>query len=292
VGKIVFQTEPVSDVISGESVVFERLKKSNKDAGEALQLVRLMIVIALADGPPNNKQITLIEKTAKALNVQEPGVYLGRLLSENRLKRFRIEFIRRSHIRNYFANTYRMGGGVGAVVKGVLAFRGVLANPTLSAQFLTLGQLPSETLGRHFHDHCVESQIPFPGAKGGFPIGAVYHDFTHVLSGYDTSPEGEMKAAAFQAGYTHGQWDFFTLLFALLIHTAGINVAPFEMPKLLGRIGQRNLAVEVFHALQRGTQIKKDLGDQWDFWADVEQPIENVRRELGIKPVDVSLLAA
>lgn len=101
-----------------------------------------------------------------------------------------------------------------------------------------------------------------------------------------------MKAAAFQAGYTQDDDDFFTSLFAILIHTAGINVAPFPMPVLLGRIGQGNLALEMFHAMQRGSKMKVDLGVEWDYWQYVEQPIDVVRAKLGVPPVDVVLFEA
>ncbi len=262
-----------------------------RPADEALQLVRLMLIVSLADGPPSAEQITMIERAARDLAVDEPAVGVLKLLAEDRTVRFRIGFMRRSHIRNYFANTYRLGGA-GAVAKGILVFRGVRKDPGLSARYRALGELPADALGRHFHDHCVAAGIAFPGEKGGFPEGAVYHDFTHVLSGYDTSPEGEMKAAAFQAGYTRGDWDFFTLLFALVIHTAGVNLAPFPMPRLPGRIGQPNLAVEVLHALQRGSVMNRDLGDGWNFWDVVEEPIDTVRQKLGIEPADASLLAA
>lgn len=288
--KIPFQTD--IDLDTAERTSPSSLKAHTRTSEEAQQLVRLMLVISLADGPPSARQITMIENTARELSVQEPAIRVMRLLAKNRMLQFRIGFMRRSHIRNYFANTYRLCGGARAVAKGVLVFRGVLRDPDLAARFRVLGDLPADTLGRQFHDHCVDATLPFPGEKGGFPVGAVYHDFTHVLSGYDTSPEGEMKAAAFQAGYTRGNWDFFTLLFALVIHTAGVNLAPFPMPRLPGRIGQPDLAVEVLHALTRGAAMNEDLGDAWNFWDVVEQPIENVRQKLGIAPVDTSLLAA
>ena len=95
-----------------------------------------------------------------------------------------------------------------------------------------------------------------------------------------------MKAAAFQAGFTQDDDDFFTALFAVVIHTAGINMTPFSMPVLLGRIGQGSLAVDVLRALQRGAQVQVDLGDGWDFWEDVERPISVVRERLGVVPMD------
>ena len=101
-----------------------------------------------------------------------------------------------------------------------------------------------------------------------------------------------MQAAAFQAGYTQGDWDFFTLLFALLIHTAGVNLAPFPMPKLPGRIGQSNLAMRVVEALDRGAGLRRDLGEDWNFWELVEEPIAEVRERLGIRPINPQIQAA
>lgn len=284
-----FQLETDLETVPPASrVSLNRLRGSSE---EVRQLVRLMLMVSLAGGQPSAEQMTLIEDSARELGVDEPAVGIVRLLAEGRRLRFRIGFMRRSHIRNYFANTYRLGGAT-AVAKGILTFRGVLNDPDLTDRYRALGDLGTDTLGRRFHDHCVQDGIAFPGQKSGFPEGAVYHDFTHVLAGYDTSPEGEMKAAAFQAGYTNGTWDFFTLLFAWVIHTAGVNLAPFPMPRLPGRIGQPHLAIEVLHALVRGGAINKDLGDGWDFWEVVEEPIELVRQKLGIAPVDSKLIAA
>jgi len=262
------------------------------DAGQARQFVRFLVALSLADGPPSVEQMSLISSFTEALGVQEPAVAVVRHLAKGHRLRFRIAFFRHSHVRNYFRNTYRLGGGIGALIKGLLVFRGVREDATIASRFRSLGNLPETTLGRQFFDHCVAQGIAFPGEKGGFPIGAVYHDFTHVLAGYDTSPEGEMKAAAFQAGFTDDDDDFFTALFAIVIHTSGVNLAPFPMPKLPGRIGQDKLALEVLHALQRGSAVEVDLGNQWDFWRHVEQPIETVRDELGVPPINEELLCA
>ncbi|NOX51790.1 MAG: hypothetical protein GXP16_14835 [Gammaproteobacteria bacterium] len=286
--KVLFRTD--IDLENSIAVSNLGLLEATQAPEERLQLVRLMLIVSLAAGPPTSEQINIIERISQELDVNEPATGVLRHLAHNHRLRFRVGFMRRSHIRNYFANTYRLGGA-GAVVKGILVFRGVKKDNQLRARYRDLGDLPVNTLGRCFYEHCVDANIPFPGEKGGFPQGAVYHDFTHVLAGYDTSPEGEMKAAAFQAGYTGGNWDFFTMLFALVIHTAGVNIAPFPMPRLLGRIAQPNLAVEVFHALARGSAINRDLGAGWDFWAYVEEPIEHIRTSLGIEPIDSSLLA-
>ena len=257
------------------------------DPAQARQLIRLMVAMSLADGPPSLEQVDLMSEFARALNVQEPAVDVVRHLAKGRLLRFRLAFARHAHVRIYLRNSYRILGGVLPVVKAILRFRGVIAEDLeMAERFRALEKLPSETLGNHFHRHCIEAGIPFGGEKGGFPIGALFHDFAHVLGGYDTSPEGELQAAAFQAGFTVDDDDFFTALFAIVIHTAGINLAPFPMPVLLGRIGQGRLAVDVLQALERGAAMSVDLGNGWNFWEWVELPIEVVRERLGVPPLE------
>lgn len=271
----------------------EELARHCDDPAQARQLIRLMVEMSLADGPPSEEQVALMESFAAALNVREPAVRVIAHLAKNRLLRFRLSFARHSHVRIYLRNSYRLLGGVWPVIKSMLRFRGVIAEDSeLAARFYALENLPAATLGYHFYRHCKNEGLAFSGEKGGFPVGALYHDFTHLLAGYDTSPEGEMKAAAFQAGFTQHEADFFTALFAIVIHTAGINLAPFPMPVLLGRIGQGSLALDVLHAWQRGASMKVDLGDNWDFWEFVALPIDVVRERLGVPPLDARLNAA
>jgi hypothetical protein len=273
------------DVEDLEPIEGGALSKACDDPSLARQLVRFMVLLAIAEGPPTADQMELLVSFSKALEVDEPAVGVVGNLSKNNMIRFRLGFARRAHVRTYIRNTKQMLGGVFPLIKAILRLRGVLGeDQELAGRFRALGDLPLGTLGREFHDHCRESQIPFSGEKGGFPIGAVYHDFSHVISGCDTSPEGEIKNAAFQAGFCGGDEDFFTTLFANLIHTAGINLTPFEMPVELGRIGNGTLALDWLKELERGSAMTVDLGDHWNFWDFVELPIDVVREKLGVRP--------
>ncbi len=271
----------------------EELAQHLDDPAQALQLVRLMVAMSLADGPPSLEQVALLSSFASAAGVEEPSIDVVRHLAKGRLRRFRLAFLRHSHLRTYLRNTHRMMGGIRPMLRGALIARGAIAaDAETAARYRALEQLPPDTLGHQFFEHYTAEGLAFPGEKGGFPVGALYHDFSHVLAGYDTSPEGEMKNAAFQAGFTRDANDFFVALFAIVIHTAGINLAPFPMPVLPGRIGQGSLALEVLHGLQRGAALKVDLSDGWDFWEYVELPIDIARERLGVPPPDTALLQA
>lgn len=249
------------------------------------QLVRLMVVLCLADGPPHPAQVSGVAEFAAALGVEEPAVPVIGHLARGRLLRFRLAFLRRSHIRHYLRNTYRMAGGILPVVRALLRFRGVLGEDVETAsRFRALEHFPDKTLGNRFFRHCQDAGIAFPGEKGGFPEGAIYHDATHVLSGYDTSAQGELKNAAFQAGYTTDEHDFFTWLIAMVLHGARINLTPFPMPNIEGLLAQQGLARDMLRELERGGAVQVDLGDRWDFWDHAELPIDVVRERLGIPP--------
>jgi hypothetical protein len=291
VQRLVLETD--LDVESAKPIAPEELAIHIHDPKQARQLIRWMVATSLADGPPSLEQVSLLSSFAAALRVEEASVAVVRHLAKGNLRRFRLAFFRHSHIRSYLRNTRRLMGGIRPMIRGLLIARGVISEDTESvSRYRALGDLPEGTLGYQFYRHYSEEGLAFPGAKGGFPVGALFHDFSHVLAGYDTSPEGELKNAAFQAGFTKDDDDFFTALFAIVIHTAGVNLAPFPMPVLRGRIGQGTLALEVVHALQRGAAMKVDLGNDWDFWEYVDLPIEVARERLGVPPVNADLKAA
>jgi hypothetical protein len=160
-------------------------------SGQARQLVRLMVATSLADGPPSREQISGISAYADALHVEEPSLQVVAHLAKGRLLRFRLAFMRRSHIRAYLRNTHRMLGGVRPMIRGLFVARGVIGEDRGAiARYRALAELPEGTLGREFYCHYTKEGLAFPGEKSGFPVGALFHDFSHVLAGYDTSPEG------------------------------------------------------------------------------------------------------
>jgi hypothetical protein len=256
----------------------------------ARQIVRAMVLMSLASGPTTQPQIGLIKAFASALGVEEPAVRSMQYLAERDLIVFRLDVYRRGNFGDYLDNQYKAHGGLLGVAKGLLGFAGMVTDERLAARYHALGDLPSETLGKHFHRFHVENGFALPGEKGGFPEGGLFHDFGHVLAGYAPTPEGEMLAASFQAGYRQVKDAFYTLLFSVVMHSAGIEMTPFPQVTRLGRIGEGEQAEQMFIALQRGAAMNTDLGNNWNHWTWVEKPIDEVRRMLGIPPLSRPLL--
>jgi len=103
------------------------------------------------------------------------------------------------------------------------------------------GEAAPDTLGYAFYRHCRDHGFAFPGEKLGFPEAGIYHDFTHVLSGYATDPSGEIQVGGFTGGYKKHN-PIFVILFVILTFSAVMNMTPLEQPTLRGIFATEGLA--------------------------------------------------
>jgi len=196
---------------------------------------------------------------------------------------FKLCVLRNGHLPDALKDEYHHRGVTG-VIKGLMGLRGLREDPDFAARFHAWEKLPAETVGarvfRHYRDH----GFAFPGEKGGFPEAGMYHDFSHVLAGYDTTREGETLVAAFIGGYREGRPDhgLFTILFGLSIFSAGVDLTPIGVPTATGTVGE--VAERFFEAIERGAALSTDLSDDWNFWDYVEMPLDEARSRLGVPP--------
>ncbi len=264
----------------------DELAKAFHDPALARQFVRGMAVTSLADGPATEAQTKLMSAYARALGVDEPALHVLGELAHHHMVLFRLDFLRRSHIADMAHGAVRRDGFI-ALAKSLAAFRGLREDAALAARYEALGRLPQDTLGYAYWKHCTDNGFPFPGAPFGFPEAGVYHDFTHVLSGYGVEPAGEVRVGGFTAGYKQ-HTPIFVILFVMLTFSAGINVTPLPQPESVGILAEEGLADRFFEAVERGSRVKTDLSDGWDHWAWVEKPLEKARAELDIPPLNTA----
>ena len=235
--------------------------------------VQLAIVMALVEGPPSNETEAAVRALAAALGLDEEGLEVLYEVTHGRALLARIDMVRR----------------VGRFVRNAKGFPGILrtalpilglggADESLYDRYRSLERCAKGTLGGAVYDHFVDNQFKFPGEVGGIPL--VFHDLGHVLAGYATDPQGEIQQAAFQAGYARRD-GFSFLLFGILQFHVGLRITPvakgyhglFDVPRVL-------------EALRRGALCKVDLSEDFDIFANKDRPLEEVRRELGIPPLE------
>jgi hypothetical protein len=249
--------------------------------GLAEQVVQAMLMAVLADGEPDPAAFARAEGFAAALGVAAPALRTVRLLCEHHMVLFRLDFLRRSHLRDVFADQYRHHGGIRGLAAGVLGIRGLHEDPAIASRYVALGELAPDTFGHAYFEHCRSRGFAFPGEPGGFPEAGVYHDLTHVLSGYGTTPAEELMVGGFTAGYRHVN-PFYVILLPALTFGSGVNVTPADQPHVTAVLAAPGVATRVIEAVERGGRVNVDLSQNWDFWPLLPLPLAEARRRLDI----------
>ena len=247
------------------------------------QFANGMLVMAVADGVPAPETLAKVEAFGAALGIASPVLADLRLLAEQHMLLFKLDFLRRGHIADIMKNELHNRGLLG-FAKSVLGMRGLMEDPALAARYRAWEKLPEGTLGRGLIDFYNKHGFSVPGERNGFPEAGLYHDFSHLLGGYSTEPDGEIEVASFTAGYKRER-PFYVVLFVVLIFSTGVNMRPTPDDFVtVGLLGKPGMAERMLAAIERGSKVTQDLSDNWDYWAWIELPLDEVRRRLNILP--------
>ncbi|MCY0994216.1 TerB family tellurite resistance protein [Nannocystis sp. ILAH1] len=241
------------------------------------QLVAAMLVMAMADGEVGQAEADLVAAFAAALGVESSAVHNLDRLARGHYRRARLDIVRRQWAPKKIAEMAAVQGRA-IIPKAILGMLGLHQDPVLTARYLALGRLPAGSLGRSYFEYMVANEFAFPGEAYAPPEAMVFHDMTHILSGYGTTPDQEILAAAFSAGYSsyevHNWFAFVLSQFQL-----GLQTAPNIPPARLQMDPARLLV-----AVRRGAAMTIDINDGWDYWEVIEEPVEALRERYHILP--------
>jgi ubiquinone biosynthesis protein Coq4 len=237
------------------------------------RVVQLAAIAAMVEGDVTAAEVATVRALAAALDVEEAALrVLDNIATDHRLLT-RFDMMRRI-MGKFGTQAYKEEGFAG--VRKMMAMFGVGEDPEVAWKYKQLGLQPEGTVGREFWEHCTKNRFCFPGEKGGIPERMVFHDFGHVLAGYDTRPESEIQQGAFQGGFVRED-GFAFLMFVVIQFHLGMKVTPVTD----GYTGLFDVA-KVLRAAQRGAACKVDLSDHWDPFKVADAPVEQLRAEYGI----------
>jgi ubiquinone biosynthesis protein Coq4 len=156
-------------------------------------------------------------------------------------------------------------------------------DPDLAARYDALGTLAPGTFGRAFWEIYKQNGYAFPGQEQG--VNARFgtpHDSTHVLSGYDTSPQGEILVSTFTAGMHPKLPMEGHILPVIFSWHLGIEINAFA------KSARNQLDAEKFWvAWVRGSQMKIDLfAPDWEFWNVIDERVDTVRARYQVPNLD------
>jgi hypothetical protein len=241
------------------------------------RLLELATVLTADDGGLPPVPAPRVSLLARALGESDRDVRVLRDKAAYQKLLARVDFTRRMAAR-MFGDEWSSEPALG-LRKSVSSALKTHENAELAARFHALGRLHPMSFGYALWNHYRTNHFRFPGEGGGVPERLLAHDVGHVLSGYDTTPKGELKQAAFQSGLERDA-GLMSLYLGILQFQFFGRVSPTEHaePELYD-------TEKLGLALERGAACRAEVGEGWDFWPYVAQHLSDVRRTLGIVPI-------
>lgn len=279
---IVLGLEPVA-LEALAPVTPEGLARELSSAEEAAQAVRMLAVMALADGVVDAAKIDLVGTYARALGVREDYLEILAETAADEIAQATACIIRKNAESFPKLDLERLKDGP---VAPFLPY-GDAPDPELEARYAALGELPEGSFGRAFYDHFKRNSFAFPGNPVGLAEAfTTPHDSSHVLSGYSTSQAGEICVSTF-IGAMHPDHPMAAEVLPVL-YSWNLGIKLNEIAQSFrGAYEPRRF----WTAWDRGAATTVDVVDAgWDFWGATTVPLEELRAEYGVPPVAPDLL--
>ncbi|HEX3567710.1 MAG TPA: hypothetical protein VHU17_20275, partial [Acidimicrobiales bacterium] len=164
-----------------------------------------------------------------------------------------------------------------------MPYEGNNADDHLGDRYRELSSLPSGTLGYEFWSFYDRHSFAFPGQPGAVnEIFGTPHDCTNVISGYDTTPQGELLVSTF----TSRMHPIFPMAGHVLpvIYSWHLGI---EFNKLAGSYKGALDPTKFWVAWDRGLQTSGDtFGAEFDLWHHADEPLAAVRQAFEVPPLD------
>jgi hypothetical protein len=245
--------------------------------------VQLLTVMAVVDGMIDTAKIATVQSYAAALGIT--GDYVEQLAE---LGRRNLQWVIADAQRK---NVLSVSGQhlEGSLDDWIHPYTRGRSEPALASRYDRLADLEVGTLGRAFFDFYQTYKFAFPGEPDGLiETFASRHDSTHVLSGYDTSPQGELLVSAFTAGMHPEEPMSGHILPVIISWHLGLQVT-----KLAGSYTGALDPEKFFVAWERGGEVTTDVFDpSWDFWAATSRSLADLRTEYAVPPLDPKFAAS
>jgi len=239
-------------------------------------VVQFLIVMALVNGTIDTAKIAQVDAFAQALGVREDAVRQLAEVGRGHLAWVRAD-VARQNLKSITGHDVH-----DSIDQWILPYKEGHADPALAARYRALGNLPEGTLGRTFFEFYRDNGFAFAGEPSGLNQRfASPHDSTHILSGYDTSPQGELLVSTFTAGMHPREPMSGHILPVILSWHVGI-----ELAKLPGEVKGQLDPVKFWKAWERGSQMAVDVfADAWSLWDTAPEPLAALRERYRVPPL-------
>ncbi len=236
------------------------------------------ILLALVDGEAGSAEEIVLKEFENGLGFRSKELEAFMDIRAGRIARLKKTLGKRSF--GGHSNRVYMRSRPIAFIRQKISARLKIEQPLLVKKYHALGSYNEDSLGKHYFNFLKDNALKFPGETGSLPEHLIYHDLTHILAEFGTTPDEEILAVAFQSAYQDYN-PFFSLLTAISLFHLGLPSAGSEVARPEKMKWQPDT---FFRELARGMKCSVDLSDGWDHWEYMRTPISEVRDNLNIKP--------
>jgi ubiquinone biosynthesis protein Coq4 len=245
-----------------------------EDEKHAEQAMQMLIITPYSETEANKQKVALVDNFADALGVHPET---QTLLHEARDRHvLAMEFC----IYRKLAPGMLKGD---KVIDKFKFLKNALVAPKydydLAMKHERLGLLPEGTLGRSIFEFYRTRGFTFPG-EGHHGINEDFiliHDISHIIGGFNTTPEGEIRTSAFQGGYKMDGHGWLFAVIGVLDFQLGLDAYTGPATVKTGQLDAEGFA----EALEMGMNCNLDLFD-WDPWAHMGRQLNDLRKEYNI----------
>ena len=242
------------------------------------QSLQLLIIMPYLSGQLHDEAVQRVEAYAHTANLSPDSIQDLNNLANRRIHKALIYYSRRAF------NEFVPGSPIQKIKSIVRELHSLAGDQKRAEEYEHLSTLEVGTLGRTLYNFYHNRGFKFPGQKGNLGESAVRHDCVHLLSGTNTDYAGEIAVSAIEAAMTRSEvgWEMVTEVlvdFHLGIAWTLTDGIKAETMKFDPELFSKGLAI--------GAKINTDLIHDWNFWDDIETPVDNLRRRFNITDVAI-----
>jgi hypothetical protein len=246
------------------------------------ELVELMVLMELLCRPIPIALRDSVQRWATALSVDDYGLLLVRDLAAEASARATADFYRLNWIGAgdpqddpHFQELVSHYGTAAYALT-------VEADPAITARWQALADCPAGSLGQAMHGFYQERGFSLPGVVGSGNEALAQHDWIHVITGYGTTPIGEMQVTGFMAAASPSPGAMLGFLGAVCIWETGLLRSVVVTPSHHTSLKDAGACEQLAAAIERGSRCKVDPLIGIDYFRLADRPLEEIRREWGL----------
>lgn len=252
-----------------------------RDPDEASTAAEILAVVALVDGDLNRPRIEQVLGFADSLNIHDNWLDdlaksldpdLGPIIADMGDKNLRSVTDGRVNLDD-----------IDDVSHWLMPYDGEGANDPLGDRYRELRSLPPGSLGYEFWSFYDRHHFAFPGQPGAVnEVFGTPHDCTHLISGYDTTPQGELLVSTF----TSRMHPIFPMEGHVLpvIYSWHLGI---EFNRLAGSYKGALDPAKFWVAWDRGLRTSGDtFAEDFDLWHHADAPLASLRLAFEVPALD------